>query len=186
MVQVRPAFQSFEEAANSESDTPSAGDQWTGIDVVDQAIEIILSNDLDARRDLIRYTTAGCTTAEGLGGPPKCEPDQADGTPVTYFPVLGPGEGSPVLPENIEDTIDFAVEDLYAAFRRPDTAEIDEFYPAGLYGLVFTLPVGGGLTGLTVRLDGEGQIIRLDFLAQPLETEIEEQGIELLVPPAVE
>lgn len=186
MVQVRPAFQSFEEAANLENGAPPTGDQWTGIDVVDQAIEVILSNDLDARRDLIRYTTAGCTTADGLGGPPKCEPDQADGTPVTYFPVLGPGEGSPVLPENIEVTIDFAVEDLYAAFRRLDTAEFDEIFPAGVYGLVFTLSTGGGLTGVTVRLDEEGQIIRLDFLARPLESEIDGEGIELLVPPAVE
>lgn len=186
MVQVRPAFQSFEEAANLESSGPTPGNQGTDIDVVDQAIEVILSNDLDARRDLLGYTTAGCTTADGLGGPPKCEPDQADGTPVTYFPVLGPGEGSPVLPENIEDTIDFTVEDLYAAFRRLDAAGFDEFYPAGVYGLVFTLSTGGGLTGVTIRLDEEGQIIRLDYFARPPETEIDGQGIELLVPPAVD
>jgi hypothetical protein len=185
MVQVRPAFQSFEEAADLVSEAPLVGDQWTGIGVVDQAIDIILSNDLDARRDLISYTTAGCTTAEGLGGPPKCEPDQADGTPVTYFPVLGPGEGSPVLPENIEGTIDIAVEDLYAVFRRLDPTEIDEFYPAGVYGLVFTLAVESGLTGVTVRLNDEGQIIRLDFFIQPPETLIDGEGIELLIPPAV-
>lgn len=186
MVQVRPPFQSFKDAADVESGGPAAGSQFTDIEVVDRAIEVILSNDLGARRDLIRYTTAGCTTADGLGGPPKCEPDQADETPVTYFPVLGPGEGSPVLPENIDNTIDFAVKDLYAAFRRLDPTGVDVYYPAGVYGLVFSLAADGVLTGVTVRLDEEGQIIRLDFFFQPPETELGGGGIELLIPPATE
>lgn len=185
MVQVLPAFQSFEEVADVEGGIPAAGNQLTGIDVVDRAINVILSNDLDARRDLIRYTTVGCTAADGLGGPPKCEPDQAEESPVTYFPILSPGEGQPVLPENIDNTIGFVVEDLYAVFRRLDPSEVDVYYPAGVYGLVFS-GTGSGLAGVTVRLDEEGQIIRLDFFNRPPGTEIAREGIELLLPPATE
>jgi Tol biopolymer transport system component len=186
MLQVRPPFQSFEDVADVESGGPAAGIQLTGIEVIDRAIEAILSNDLDARQELIHYTTAGCTTADGLGGPPKCEPDQADGTPVTYFPVLGPGEGSPVMPEDIDNTIDFVVKELYAAFRRLDPTEVDIYYPAGVYGLVFSFPPGDSLTGVTVRLDDQGRIIRLDFFIQPPETQIDGQGIELLIQPATD
>lgn len=186
MVQLWPAFQSFEDAADVVSDEPQAGDQSTGIEIVDRAIEVILSNDLTARRELVHYTTAGCTTADGLGGPPKCEPDQADGTPVTYFPVLGPGEGQPTLPENIDSTIDFIAEDLYAAFRRLDPTEVDEYYPAGVYGLVFSFADEGGLAGVTVRLNDEGQIVRFDYFLQPPETEIDGEGIELLLSPSIE
>ena len=51
----------------------------TGILQIDRAVAVILSNDVAARRGLIRYTTAGCTHEPGMGGPPKCEPGQAEG-----------------------------------------------------------------------------------------------------------
>ena len=92
----------------------------------------------------------------------------------------------PKLKERVgQALVDFVVEDLYAAFRRSDPTEVDEFYPAGVYGLVFSVGEGG-LTGITVRLDNNGQIIRLDYFIQPPETEIDREGIELLIPPVSE
>ena len=70
----------------------------TGIEDVDAIIDAILSGDIEARRALVQYTTSACTTADGLGGPPKCKPDEADGTLVKAFPVLG-SEGHHVRPE---------------------------------------------------------------------------------------
>ena len=79
---------------------------------LDPVISAVLSNDLEARRALIHFTTAGCTNAQGLGGPPKCEPGQTEGTPVQYLPILGPGEGVTVLPEDLDRSLDFQAETL--------------------------------------------------------------------------
>jgi hypothetical protein len=172
MVQVRPAGPVGSE--NLE----------TGIAALDAAIATFLSNDVNARRELVQYTTTGCTTAEGLGGPPKCVEGQADGTPVAYFPVLGPGEGSPVLPENIDQSIDVVVGKLFAAVRLGQPAVVDEYYPAGTYGLIFSLPAGPGLSGIHARLDENGRLVRLDYLMGPVEDELAGLGVlEVLLGP---
>jgi hypothetical protein len=144
----------------------------TGIAELDLLAEAILSNDVAARRELVRYTTAGCTTADGLGGPPKCDPGQAEGTPVDYLPVLGPGEGVPVLPEAIDDLLDFPVGTLYAAFQRTDEPIRDIHYAPGEYGLFFT--TGEGETNvqfILVHADDQGYIVRIDYLACPVDAE---------------
>jgi dipeptidyl aminopeptidase/acylaminoacyl peptidase len=74
MVQVWPAGQ--DAGGSTEGDSPHSG-----IGVVDAAIAAILSNDINARRDLVGYTTAGCTTVMGLGGPPKCTEGQPSARP---------------------------------------------------------------------------------------------------------
>jgi len=73
----------------------------TGIQIVDVVIEAVLADDLEAERELIHYTTTGCTTVSGLGGPPKCRADEGEGTPVEVFPVLGV-EGRHVRREDID------------------------------------------------------------------------------------
>lgn len=146
------------------------GNWSTGIPEVNRIVTAVLSNDLDARRELVRYTTAGCTKADGLGGPPKCDPDQAEGTLVEYLPVLGPGEGVPVLPEAIDETLDFPAETLYAAYRRTDEPIRDIYYPPGEYGLFFA--TGEGQTNfqfVLVHAGTAGRIVRLDFLACPVD-----------------
>ena len=144
----------------------------TGIPELDRLAAAILSNDLEARRDLVRYTTAGCTTADGLGGPPKCDPDQAEGTPVEYLPVLGPGEGVTVLSEAVDGLLDFPAGALYAAFTRVDEPVRDVYYPPGEYGLFFTAGEGESNSQfIPVHADGEGHIVRLDYLACPVDEE---------------
>ena len=160
----------------------------------------VLSNDLEARRDLVRYTTAGCTNADGLGGPPKCSPDQAEGAPVEYLPVLGPGEGAPVLPEAVDGPLDFPAEALYAAYRRADEPTRDIYYPAGDYGLFFTTDeTEPNIQFVLVHADAEGYIVRLDSLACPVDEDgqiieldgltcspeqiIEREAVEILLSP---
>ena len=150
----------------------------TGIAALDAAIATFLSNDVNARRELVQYTTTGCTTVDGLGGPPKCVEGQADGTPVTYFPVLGPGEGSPVLPVNIDQSIDVVVAELFAAVRLGQPVVVDEYYPAGTYGLIFRAAAGEGPSGIHARLDENGRMVRLDYLIGPLEDELD--GLKVL------
>jgi len=154
-------------AENAAADTQSEGS--TGIPELDQLATAILSNDLGARRALVQYTEAGCTNVQGLGGPPKCDPGQAEGTPVAYLPVLGPGEGVPVLPEAVDETLDFPVESLYAAYRRADEPIRDVYYPPGEYGLFFTMGEGEEVIQyVLVHADMAGRIVRLDYLACPV------------------
>lgn len=143
-----------------------------GLPELDQLAETILSNDLEARQELVHYTTAGCTNADGLGGPPKCQPGQAEDTPVDYLPVLGPGEGVAVLPEAIAETLDFPAEALYAVYRRADEPVRDIYYRPGEYGLFFaTGDQGGPIQYYLVHADMAGRIVRLDYLACPVDAE---------------
>jgi hypothetical protein len=162
----------------------------TGIPEVDAAIAVLLSNDPQARRELVHLTTAGCTTVMGLGGPPKCVDGQPEGTPIDYLPVLGPGEGATVLPEDLDRFLDFEVEALYAAYRRADKPITDPYYPPGEYGLFFTTNQEGPITYIIlVHLDAEGFIVRLDHLAQAEnmgqspEMILEKEAGEILVRP---
>lgn len=142
----------------------------TGIPELDQLATAILSNDLAARRELVHYTTAGCTNVDGLGGPPKCDPGLVEGTEVEYLPVLGPGEGVPVLPEAIDETLDFPAEALYAVFRRADEPVRDIYYRPGDYGLFFTTgELEGAIQYVLVHADMAGRIVRLDYLACPVD-----------------
>jgi len=79
--------------------TPSASidieyspDMRTGINEIDQVIDVMMDTNIDARLALVQFTKTACTTKDGLGGPPKCEPSEADGTIVDAFPVSS-GEG---------------------------------------------------------------------------------------------
>jgi heat shock protein HslJ len=154
----------------------------TGIPAVDEAVATILTNDLAARRELVRFTTAGCTTVMGLGGPPKCEEGQAEGAPVEYFPVLGPGEGATILPEEIDRILDVQMKRLYAAFRRSDDPEADPFYSPGAYGLIFEASRGESVPCFVVRLDAEGHIVRLDYLMFSAQELIGREATDLLAP----
>jgi hypothetical protein len=155
----------------------------TGIPEVDSAAAVILANDLDARLALVQLTTAGCTKVLGLGGPPKCEPDQIEGTSVEYFPVLGPGEGIAVLPEVINRSTDFKVQMLYLAYQRKDLPVNDPYFAPGVYTLVFTTSEAESIPFIAVHLNDEGRIVRLDYMAwDPLSLMNQEAG-EVLVPP---
>ena len=53
---------------NADSGAAGQAGDSTGLPALDQLVEIILSNDLSARRELVNYTTAGCTMTPGGGG----------------------------------------------------------------------------------------------------------------------
>lgn len=154
----------------------------TGIPEVDTTITAVLSNDLALRETLIAYTTLGCTTADGLGGPPKCTESQTDGTPVSFFPILGPGEGSPVLPEAIAQSIEFTTTAVYAVYRVSPQFDNDPAYPAGVYGVIFSVS-HPGFSFMNVRLNEQGQIIRLDYMTQTPQEVIEREATDILVAP---
>ena len=133
----------------------------TGIKEIDPVIDVMIDKDLDARLELVRFTTTACNTIDGLGGPPKCEPGEADGTIVDAFPV-STGEGYYVRSENIQDVFGFTVRGLIAVYVVPEDAYHTDFWPAGEYGIIFTSEDGGYPHTITVLVE-DGLIVRLEF-----------------------
>jgi hypothetical protein len=64
-----------------------AGGSPSAPDSVQAAVDAIEDGDADALASQARFTAIGCTTADGLGGPPKCEPGQPEGTEVEVLPA---------------------------------------------------------------------------------------------------
>ena len=134
----------------------------TGIKEIDQVIDVMMDKDIDARLDLVHFTTTPCTTTtDGLGGPPKCELGEVDGTIVDAFPVSS-GEGYYVRPENIQRIFGFTVRGLIAVYVVPEDAYHTDYWPAGEYGLIFTSEDGGSPHVITVLVE-DGLIVRLEF-----------------------
>jgi hypothetical protein len=129
------------------------------LEEIKPVIEAILSGSITDRADLVSYTTTACTTADGLGGPPKCEPGEAEGTLVEVLPVLA-GEGSFSRPESVEGALDFVVMDMLAAYRVPADAFQADYWPAGKYGVIFTREMNAVPMPVTVFVE-DGRIVRL-------------------------
>jgi hypothetical protein len=169
-----------------DSPTPIPRDTRTGIPKVDFVIDTILSNDLGARQTLVRFVTLGCTTADGLGTTPKCEDGQAEGTPVEFFPLGGPGEGHSIPASELGRLLEFEAESLFAAYVVSE--ELPDFvdYPHGTFTLLFTImPSEDSYNdSVILRVDDEGYIVRLDFLGgMPLEFYFEQKVADLLETP---
>lgn len=130
-------------------------------------LDSILFGSIDQRRELVSYTTTPCTTADGLGGPPKCESGQAEGTLVQVLPILS-GEGTFSTPESIDQALDFVVMDLSAIYQVPQDAFQADHWPAAEYGLIFSREMNVVPMPLTVFVE-DGRIVRLHhhFGTQP-------------------
>ncbi len=136
-------------------------DTRTGIEEIDLVIDAIMSQDIDAKIELVHFFTSACTTMDGLGGPPKCEPNEQDGTIVEAFPVAY-SEGVQIRPEQIRAVFDFTIRGLFAIYRVPDDAYEKEYWPVGEYALVFTSEDGGHSHTITIHVIN-GKIVRLEF-----------------------
>jgi hypothetical protein len=82
-----PAPSATQPASTAEpeaTDTPEADPTETpGEGGLNTIVEAARANDAAALEALVRYEPVPCTTnVQGIGGPPECEPDEADGTPV--------------------------------------------------------------------------------------------------------
>ncbi|HSR47593.1 MAG TPA: hypothetical protein VLL77_06340 [Anaerolineales bacterium] len=133
----------------------------TGIAGLDRILDAVLTGSPPLTLDLVRLTTTACSTAEGLGGPPKCQDGETEGTLVQVLPVSY-GEGTFIRSSNAQSALDFSVMDLLAVYRVPATAYRADYWPAGEYGIVFTTGDGGFLHVITLIIE-DGKIVRIDF-----------------------
>ena len=186
-----PARESEVEQSNIQAEptpippTQIPGAAITSISQIDAVIHAVLSNDLDERLALVRFANAGCTTAEGLGGPPKCEEGQAEGTAVEFLPLGGPGEGSSVPAAEAASVLEFEAEALYAAYVVAEDLPDDPTYPHGTYVLIFsTSGTESDSESIVLRVDDEGYIVRLDRLVgMPLDFYFQQKAADLLDSP---
>lgn len=73
-----------------EADAP----RRSGIAEVDAVIAEVEAGEVAALGDRVRLYEVGCTRRQGLGGPPKCGGDDAEGTVYERFPVAGCSHGT--------------------------------------------------------------------------------------------
>ena len=141
-------------------DTPSLDTpHYSGIAAVDGVIGAVLADGAQAVAELAHFTEIGCTTRDGLGGPPKCPPGQPEDTPLSVLPVWAQ-EGTYLTPETM-DTLRFHVGEVYAVYRLPEGAVRDSYTPPGDYGIVFLNAEPFPAT-ITVYVTA-GRIVRLSY-----------------------
>ncbi len=153
----------------------------TGMDDVDQIIDIVLAENMNEFRKKIKFTTSGCTHVMALGGPEKCRVGEAEGTLVEVLPFLGVGEGSHLRRDELNNWQGIDVAGLYAVYRVSDEAYSSKDYPAGEYGIAFQTIDPHTIVTLQVE---NGNILRIDSdFGIPPEINFERNAQEIILPP---
>lgn len=150
----------------------------TGIAEVDRVIEGMLGGSVETQRGLLLPLSFPCTTREGLGGPPKCNPGESEGTTVQAFPLGGP-EGSFLRVGEIDRILPLQVAGLYAVYKVPADAYRADYWPAGEYGVAF---LRSDRTLLIALVTADG-IVRLDWASSPAVL-AQQMGGEFVLAPA--
>ncbi len=148
----------------TQSTVPTAADiseaRQTGIAVLDEIMDAALTGDGPAVAQYFEFINIPCTTEDGLGGPPKCLENEADGTLVEVLPIFGP-EGHFLRKDSVKNWQLPEISEVYAVYAVSETVEADEYYPIGDYAIV--LIINEGRPGsLTFQVKAE-KIVRLDY-----------------------
>lgn len=132
----------------------------TGIEAIDDILDAAANGDMASLQPLIQFTEAKCTLADGLGGPPKCNAGEAEGTRIEVLPFLG-GEGSYLRSTEIENWQGIEVSGVYAIFEVSTDLVAEEYFPAGEYAIVFANDQNKPGTVLRIA---DGKIVRIDSI----------------------
>lgn len=138
----------------------------SGVEVVPHFADLLSAISSGSSEDLlalVHFSSLPCTKAEGMGGPPKCLLDEAEGTPVEVLPILGP-EGHHMRRSELGSWPGLSKAQLYAVYRTSKSTYSDEFYPAGEYGVAFLMPDKANVVVFQVSDDG---IVRIDYTILP-------------------
>ena len=152
----------------------------TGITDVDEVLAAVESGDAQSLRDLVRFTTVGCTTGEGVGGLPKCREGEAEGALVNVLPLLGP-EGSFIYESDLSNFLPIKALEIYTVYSVSDSAYSEEAYPAGEYAAIFATVEKQIYIVYQIRKG----IVRVDTVFSPssLGTVIKRDALELILAP---
>jgi len=162
-----------------------SADQDAGESALESVRKVALSL-VDSRydwQDYIQFLTTPCTTADGLGGPPKCETGMADGTLVEVFP-LSDAEGHFATPETIDQVFQYWLKRLYAVYKVTSDAYHEPYWPAGEFGLVFERDVNDVPFPVTVFVE-DGKIVRIAYHYNTVEEQLQSIPVEnVIIPPS--
>ena len=142
-------------------------------------IDLILSNDTVAIQASLAYLDIACTTTDGLGGPPKCGDGQADGTIVTVLPIAGPGEGSFLTPDTIDNIFPLEIDQLHTVYTLKDTVYTADYWPAGSLAFLFLQPNSQSITFYVTN----GQIVRIGYSAFTPSEQIAQEAATIVMQP---
>ena len=155
-------------------------DVQTGLEEVDQIVEVVLAGDIFALKQMVNFTVAGCTHEMALGGPPKCREGEAEGTLVEVLPFMGP-EGHFLRKVEFSGWQGMDVAGLYAVYRVSDEVYSHKIYPAGEYAIVFRSKDPTDLITLQVA---NGYIRRVDYtFGTPPEIDFDRDAQEIILSP---
>lgn len=135
-------------------------DTLTNIPEIDVIIKAVAGGNPQELIDLFEYTKTTCKNVGALGGPPPCQADEAEGTPVEVLPSLGP-EGSFLRKDEAENFTGLNAIGLYAVYRVPAPTHSDANYPAGDYGIVYI--TDQNIPEVTLQVTN-GKIVRIDYI----------------------
>jgi hypothetical protein len=144
------------------SPTPPSGgtgdERRTGSPFLDVIVEGVDARDVAALAALIQPTEIGCTHVEGLGGPPKCAPEQAEGDLVWAFPGAACHGYWSDTPAQSVATLVHHTRGLYAAAAVAGDASLGGEWPVADTLLVFHADWYGSPAALRLHV-AEGRII---------------------------
>ncbi len=118
-----------------------------GVASLDTIAAAVTKADVPAVLGAIQYSEIACTTAQGLGGPPKCAAGEASGTVVKVLPYSA-CEREYLRASNATGLLTLQLKSpaLHSAFRTKDAGTAE--FPLGTYGVVFDIEGGGFMLGV--------------------------------------
>lgn len=140
--------------------------------LVNTTINQLLDQDIEALTEKIQLLDVPCTTADGLGGPPKCPPGFAEGTVMTVFPVsCGEGQYLGPEPERVAAAIiNYPKPELFSVILLEPRENPEWYFPMGAYSVI--LKYDTKELGRMFRLDDQGMIVRVNYCFFSLEHEV--------------
>ena len=156
-------------------------DTMTQIEEIDWILAAVASGDAQAVRNLFGFTTTTCKTVNALGGPPACREGEAEGTPVEVLPFLGP-EGSYLRKDEAGNFPGLNVIGVYAIYQVSETANSEENFPKGDYGIM--LNALENLPGVVLQIK-DGLIVRIDYIFDPasMDATLQRDAANFVLPP---
>lgn len=168
----KPASTATVEPEPTESQVSNDPRNATDNLLVNATINLLLDRDIEALTEKFQLLDVPCTTADGLGGPPKCPPGFAQGTVMTVFPVsCGEGQYLGPEPERVATAIiDYPEPQLFSVVLLEPRETPEWYFPMGTYSVI--LEFDARELGRVFRLDDQGKIVRVNYCFISLEQEV--------------
>lgn len=157
-----PTSTATPEATATASTSPTPEADPTGIAEVDEVIAMVAAKDIPGLVDRVAWIETECRTVEGLGGPPRCEDGEAEGTVVRVLPAAA-CEGYFVREaDTLIGSFVQQAQRLHSVVEAPTYERQEPYWPVGDYYINYVADVFGEQVGHRLVIE-DGQIALLFF-----------------------